>query len=122
MNSDTSLLRQINPAWRQEGRVTSQAFRPTPKEEKRLSVYDGDLITAEKAWEHFTSSLGCSSIGVLAVTVEECARHELPATLDPNPFPEHAVIDFAGFSENQIKKKAKYLKTAAESRGWQYQA
>jgi len=45
MNSDTLLLRQINPFWFQNGRETSQAFRPTPKDEKLLSVYGGDLIS-----------------------------------------------------------------------------
>ena len=118
MNDETLLLRQVNPAWVQEGHITSQAFRPTPKDKKQLSVYDGNLITAENAWRHFTHTLGHSSIGVMAVTVSECEGQELTVRPDPEPFPEHAVIDFGEFAENQIKTKAKHLKVAAELRGW----
>ncbi len=121
MNDNTALLRQVNPSWVQQGRVTSLVFRPTPKDEKLLSVYDGDQISPERAWKHFIRLLGFHSVGVLAVTKGECAKRSLPAYPDPGPFPEHAVIDFTGFSENQIKTKAKLLKAAAESRGWVHQ-
>lgn len=120
MTPDTLLLRQVHPSWVQQGRVTSQLFRPAPKDEKRLSVYDGDLITAGKAWGHFTGTLGYASVGVMAVAVKECQQHGLSAASDPEPFPEHAVIDYSAFSENEIRTKAKHLRAAAEARGWQY--
>ena len=44
------LYRQILPKFILNDRVTSQAF--TPGAGKRLSVYDGDMIAAEKAWKH----------------------------------------------------------------------
>lgn len=72
MKEDTLLLRQVNPAWVQNGRITSQVFRPTPKDAKRLSMYDGDLISSENAWQHFTEILKLSSVGVTAVSVVEC--------------------------------------------------
>jgi hypothetical protein len=121
MTVATLLLRQVHPSFVQAGRVTSQALRPTPKDESLLSVYDGDLISAEKAWEHFTNQDNCRSAGVLAVTVDECAAEGLSARPDPAPFPEHAVIDFTGLTDNQIEKKGKKLKAKAEVRGWQYQ-
>lgn len=120
MNEITMLLRQINPSWIQEGRVTSQTFRPTSTDEKLLSVYDGDKIAAEDSWRHFTIELGLVSIGVMAATVAECQSHALTVTPDPEPYPEHVVIDYSGFSEKQIKSKAKFLTAAAVSRGWQY--
>lgn len=86
-----------------------------------MSVYDGDLINPEDAWLHFTSELGFDSVGVLAVTVAECKVHELDARPDPEPFPEHAVIDFSDLGTNQIEKKSKKLKASAVDRGWQYQ-
>lgn len=49
MTPQTQLLRQIHPNFVQAGRVTSQAFRPTPKDENHLSVYDGDQIQPEAA-------------------------------------------------------------------------
>ena len=122
MTDDTLLLRQVNPAWIQDGRITSQVFRPTPKDSKRLSVYDGDQISAEDAWHHYCKNPKVSSIGVMAVTVAECETLDLPVTPDPDPFPEHVVIDFDGCSNSQIKTKAKLLTQAAEERGSQYQA
>ena len=122
MTDDTLLLRQVNPAWIQAGRITSQVFRPTPKDSKRLSVYDGDQISAEDAWGHYVKELRLSSSGVVAVTVAECGEQDLPVEPDPNPFPEHVVIKFDDCSNSQIKTKAKKLTRAAEARGWQYQA
>lgn len=71
MSPETLLHRQIHPAFVQKERVTSQAFKPTPKDEQKLSVYDGDQITAKACWEHFTER-GFASAGVLSVSVEEC--------------------------------------------------
>lgn len=122
MTSATLLLRQVTPSWMQKGQVSSQAFRPTPKDGKKLSVYDGDQITAEKAWEHFSRMLGFSSVGVLAVSVAECASAELPACADAAPFPEHVLVNFTAFSDNEIRRKGKQLKEFAEARGWLYQA
>lgn len=120
MTGTTLLLRQIHPSFVQDGRVTSQAFRPTPKDESLLSVYDGDQITPEGAWNHYTSREDCKSVGVLAVTVDECAVEELAVRPDPEPFPEHVVVVFVGLNGNQIEKKGKKLKAKAETRGWLY--
>jgi hypothetical protein len=122
MTSDTLLLRQVHPNFVQQGRVTSQVFRPTPKDEKQLSVYDGDQIAPENAWKHYTGASGFASVGVLAVNVAECKQLDLPAKPDPTPFPEHAIIDFTNVLPNQILIKAKKLLALAESRGWRYQA
>ncbi len=122
MNADTLLLRQVNPVWVQSSRVTSQVFKPTPKDQKRLSVYDGDQVTARESWRHFTEQLGYSSAGVLAVSVGECRSLGLGAKPDPEPFPAHAVIEFDNCSNAQIEKKAKQLRSLADARGWQYRA
>lgn len=122
MNKTTLLLRQVNPAWIQAGRVTSQVFRPTQKDQHQLSVYNGALITPQNAWNHFTDALGRNSIGVLAVSVEECYTQGLEVRSDPDPFPEHAVIDFGTFGKGDIDRKAKHLRANAEARGWLYRA
>lgn len=118
MTEETLLLRQIHPAFVQADRVTSQAFRPTPKDQQLLSVYDGDMISAAAAYQHFTSMPNCQSHGVLAVTVQECIELNLSARPDPDLFPEHAVIDFTGLSNNQCEKKGKHLCSMALQRGW----
>jgi hypothetical protein len=120
VTENTLLLRQIHPKFVQEGRVTSQAFKPTPKDKERLSVYDGDLIEPEPAWQHYTRTLGFESAGVLAVTCQECGEAKLPVGPDPEPFPEHVAIDFRGLSRGAVEKAAKKLRDKAERRGWLY--
>ncbi len=121
MNARTHLLRQVHPAWVQQGRITSQVFRPTPKDEGKLSVYDGDMISAEKAWGHYTQRLELRSAGVVAVTEGECRDLGLPVLSDPETFPEHVLVDFSALSDKDIKRKAQLLKSAALARGWLFQ-
>ncbi len=123
MTDETLLFRQIHPNFVQNERVTSQAFRPTPKDEGKLSVYDGDMISAEDSWKHHTG-LGLESAGVLAVTVQECDAESLVVCPSPQPFPEHAHIDFngPGLTNSDIRSTAKRLLAAALERGWQYRA
>lgn len=122
MNEQTLLYRQINPSWLQQGRVTSQALKPTPKDQRRLSVYDGDQITPVDSWTHYTTELRFASVGVLAITVGECASQELAVDPDGVPFAFHVSIRFDGRSNSQIEKKAKRLQEWAVARGWLYQA
>jgi hypothetical protein len=63
VTDETVLFRQIHPIFVQNDRVTSQAFRPTQKDEGKLSVYDGDMISSEDSWKHHTG-LGLESAGV----------------------------------------------------------
>jgi hypothetical protein len=117
------LFRQVNPNWIRNGRVTSQVFQPTPKDQKKLSVYDGRKITAEDSYLHYTGKLGLASVGVMAVTVLECQQRDLVVTPEPKPcFPEHTIIDFSTHSNSTTKTKAKDLTAAAKVRGWQYNA
>lgn len=122
MNEKTLLLRQIHPSFIQSGRVTSQAFRPTPKDENRLSLYDGDQISPESSWIHFTSAPGCQSSGVMAASKGQFDELALAVIPDGCPFPEHVSIDFSAFSKGDIEKKAKILVRYAQKRDWLYQA
>ena len=122
MNQGTLLYRQVNPNWEIKGEnaVSSQAFKPTKKDNGLLSVYDGDMITPDASWRHFTCGLGYSSVGVVAVSCAECEEQHLPVTPDPRKFPEHAVIDFNGLSRRMQERKADRLKAAANERDWQF--
>lgn len=122
MTPQTLLLRQINPSFIQAGRVTSQAFRPTPKDENLLSVYDGDKIQPQAAWQHFTATPDCRSDGVMAVSHIECTAEQLTIIPDGIPFPAHVSIDFSAFSKSEVEKKAKVLTRHAQTRGWLFQA
>ena len=120
MMEATCLHRQVHPGFVQLGRITSQVFTPTSKDNGKLSCYDGDMISPHDAWEHYTNE-GHPSAGVMSVTVGECANLELPATADPEPFPEHVLVSFEALSKGQIAKAAKQLRAYAQERGWQYQ-
>ena len=121
MNGDTLLLRQIHPNFvERDGQVSYVAFRPFPRDEGKLSAYDGDQITAEAAWNHYTRVLSLISEGVMAVTVDECESQQTRPTLDAHPYPEHVSIDFTGLSRREIRDAAKKLAELAMDRGWQY--
>jgi hypothetical protein len=121
MTPTTLLLRQIHPSFVKQGRVTSQAFRPTPKDERKLSVYDGDLISPSASWLHFRSR-NLESVGVMGVAVEDCTKEELVVRSSPQHFPEHAEIDFRDFTSTACETKSKRLRSLAEDRGWLYRA
>lgn len=120
MNSDTILHRQVHQSWIKDGKPTSQVFTPTEKDGGRVSVYDGDMISALDAWTHYTTKLRYPSIGVVSVTVHECNNQDLEVIPDPEPFLEHVLIDFTGFPRSAQRRKAKRLKKESEKRGWQY--
>jgi hypothetical protein len=122
MGPATNLLRQVHPDFFQEGHISSMAFRPTPKDEGRLSVYDGDQIEPEPSWLHYTKTLGYQSAGVWAITCAEVDQCALTSQADPAPFKEHVVIDFSECSKKQIRDKAKQLAAMAEARGCLFSA
>ena len=122
MTPDTLLLRQIHPAFVQAGRVTSQAFRPTPKDQSLLSVDNGSRISAAAAWQRFTAAPHCQSAGVQSVSCGECAQQNLPVHEDGTPYPEHCSIDFSGCNNSAAVKKSQKLRVLAEQRGWLFKA
>jgi len=123
MTGATLLLRQIHPSFVQDGFPTSQAFRPTPKDESEFSVYDGDRITAGLSFIHYTTTWNLASVGVMTLLVNECTEEGLLARPDPlEDCPEHAVVDFTGLTDKESYKKSKKLQAKALARGWQHQA
>ena len=125
MNAETHLWRQVHPDFIRKNQLTSQVFTPTPKDEGKLSVYDSDQISAKDSWKHYSTprpgKASYRSVGVVAVTVEEC---EVPETLvfpDPDRFQEHVLIDFSELPKSKHKTVAKELSRIARDRGWMYQ-
>ena len=122
MTPRTLLLRQIHPNFVQADRVTSQAFRPTPKDQNKLSADDGDRISPEAAWKRFVENPDCRSVGVMAIGHAECVDKSLEVIADGDPYPEHVSIDFKDFKTSQIEKIAKRLALQARARGWLFQS
>jgi len=119
MNKDTLLYRQIHGRFiKPDGHVTSLAFRPLPKDESMLSVYDGDKILPEDAFIHFVETLGCSSVGILAVSGAECEQESLPVREDYETHPYHALIDFSGKRDKECRKISERFREMAMKRGW----
>jgi hypothetical protein len=115
------LLRQVHPAWLQNGQPTSQAFRPTPKDQKLLSAYLSSLISAEESWVHYTKAMKLGSAGVWGVSGDDVASAQLTYRPDPEAFPEHAVIDYSSCETGGAAEKAsKILKRKALARGCLY--
>lgn len=123
MNDNKQLLRQVHPSFIQNGEIGVVAFRPNDSDNGYLSVYDGDKITPEDSHKHWTDELKKKSIGVLAVTVEECKSVDLPcgnSPMDNNP--AHAHIDFNGYEKKDQRTKTKALLDFALARQWLFQS
>ena len=120
------LWRHVHPSWVRDGEPTSQAFKPTPKDEGKLSVSRGSLTTAPKAFALHTESLGLDAVGMWAVSVGEVIAEPivLSAYTDPVaapvPDPAHALIDFSAQPRKSVEAKAKLLLAAARRRGIQH--
>jgi hypothetical protein len=120
-NHDEELFRQVAPKdYRVGNVVTSVTFRPLPKDEGYLSVDRSSLTTAENSFLQFVNGIG-NSVGVLAVTVGECANEQLNSYEDPLPNNGwHALVDFNGLTRGQQETKAKLLRDIAEKRGYRH--
>jgi hypothetical protein len=118
MNPQTTLLRQVHPNFIPDGQLTSQAFTPFPKDNGKLSVYDGDQISAADSHKHYTEVLGYQSESVWGLTCAEVSAAGLNSMPAPvNNSPHHAVVDFSSHSDKSIRKLAKKLKACAIARG-----
>lgn len=121
MNTETVLWRQAHPNFMDGDKPTSQAFFPFPKDNGKLSVYDGDQINAQQSYIHYTQILENESDSVWAITKAEADKEDVPASPDPLPdFSAHAKIDFGNRPEKECRKIAKRLKAKAIARGCQY--
>lgn len=117
------LYRQVHPEWIVEGQPSSQAFKPTKKDNGMLSIALGSKSTAEDAFLHHTQELARASAGTWAVTVGEVAAVELSSFEQPlEDSPAHGFIDFRELSRGAIDSKAKLLLGKARERGCLYQA
>jgi hypothetical protein len=121
------VFRQVHPSFVRDGRPSSQAFRPTQKDEGKLSVARSTLTTAQSAYELYTSGLGYASGGAWAVTVADCRAQTLAVLPDPLTSPPekvadpaHAVVDFTPFSKSQADAKGARLARNAGERGRLY--
>jgi len=118
MKADSLLLRQVHPHFFPDGQLSSQAFFPFPKDNGKLSVYDGNLISPVESFVHYTQKLGYQSVGVWGISNGEVLATGLRSAQDPLPdSPAHALINFGKASNKECRKLAKKLKALALARG-----
>ncbi len=122
MNSDTLALRQVHPQFVQNGEITSQVFKPTPKDKGLLSCYNEELFSPEEGFNHYVEEQKLESVGVVAVSVEEAGSQDLEVLEDNDPFDGHCSIDFRKLSDKAVRKKSKSLKKFASERGWLFES
>lgn len=125
-STDELIWRNVNPDWVVDGKVTSQAFRPTPKDDKKVSGAREAKVSAASHYTEFTG-LGLKSAGVWAVTVNEAAKEAVPAIYDensakaPTPCPKgHTSLDFTSHSNANTKRIGARLRDHAELRKRQH--
>ncbi|WP_133910695.1 hypothetical protein [Streptomyces sp. NBC_00582] len=126
-NQEEKLWRQVNPGWVHDGRVSSQLFRPTPKDTGEVSVTRSSLVTPEESHRHHTEVMGYASAGVYYVDVAEVQEVGLRVVddsqvddEDERP-PAHAYVDFKSVqSKGDQQRRASKLRDKAEKHGWQY--
>lgn len=124
---DEKLWRQVNPGWVHDGRVSSQLFRPTPKDTGEVSVTRSSLVTPQAAHQHHTGTLGYASVGVFCVEVSEVNETGLRAVDDAHVDdgetrpPAHAYVDYKLIDSKKLQqRRASILRDKAEKHGWQY--
>lgn len=118
MDGDTILLRHVVSDWIVDGRLSSQAFRPFSGDS--LSTYDGDMISPEEAYRHYTEVLCNRSVGVYGITCDEVKEQNLGIIEDRVPYKEHISVDFRGVGSNGRKSKSRKLASYAKDRGHLY--
>ena len=102
--------------------ISTNAFRPTDKDEDKLSVYNGDIFTPEESFINFTKNY--KSYGVLSLSIQEVeSESPLFIEMDNYPFEGHCSINFSSLTtKNQKIKKASKLRDFAVKRSWTYKS
>lgn len=124
--ADEVLWRNVHPSFwdRNNNQPSSQAFRPTPKDESRLSVARSSVVSAIDHFNDFTRNLGLESSGVWSVTVQEAEDESLGLDHDEHrlcgPHPKgHTSLLFQEHSKSQWDRIARRLRGKAMKRGRQ---
>lgn len=124
MGDDELLYRQIHPNWFEDGLPTSQGFRPTGKDDGKLSVDRSTVFTAEESFLLHHDDKGLATAGTWGLTVAEFAAEDVGCRPDPlersytEPAnPAHAVADFSLHGGGKCKLIGKRLRNVAVARG-----
>lgn len=118
--SKGELLRQVHPNWCNDGQLSREAFNPSQEQCRKLSVDNGNTVTAEASYLHHENKL--ETIGVVSVTAGEAEAEGLRVVHDPERcWKHHMFVDFNVLgSRSERRKAADALTFTAQQRGWAY--
>ena len=139
-DAKTEAHRQVSPGcWSQDGRPTSQTFKPRTSDGGLLSLTRGGeppadepdrlkhtMRTAKGAWEFATEVTNLKSLGSMSVSVGDFNQVAMgiharvfadPSTVAEDGFDDlaHLVADYRALSRGQIDKLASALRQTAGS-------
>lgn len=108
--------RNVHPSFIVSGRITSQAFHCTPKDNGQLSTARGSIVSAKKHYEEY--KVLHKTAGVCAVLRKDIYDNQLrwvddSANLEGATPTGHAYIDFRAYQDRAFRKKAKALSRCA---------
>ena len=99
ITGETPLHRQLVSSWVINGRITSQGFKPTKKDNNVLSLAHGDLVSPiESQRKH--RQRGYQSDAVATVNGLDCLSVNLDPVHDADPYPEHVSLPFPESASN----------------------
>lgn len=120
-------MRQVPAEHFHDGRLSSLAFKPQPKDNQKLSVHQRSIITPKEAFQIFTEVQGYNSEDIYGVSIGEVNELSINAYKDPIKTDEgnkdyllnkaHSLIDYNSFNKSQTDKRAKKLSLKAKDRG-----
>lgn len=102
ITGETPLHRQLVSGWVINGRITSQGFRPTKKDNDILSLAHGDLVTPSEA-QRLHRQRGHQSDAVATVNGSDCWDVDLIPVHDAEPAEEHVSLQFPVDASNSQK-------------------
>lgn len=134
MSPSERLWRQVPPGLCTDELPVIDAFIPSTKDERKLSVGLSSRISVEDCYHDYTGAMGCRSIGVMQLFVSsvsgaaETTNEKEPLTVrvvddaECDQAPSwHGYIDFNGIEERGLRKAfAQRLWLAAVENGWAY--
>ena len=95
----TPLHRQLVHNWIRNGRITSQGFRPTRKDDNILSLAHGEIVSPEESQQRHRAR-GYQSDAVATITGADCRQVNLRPIHDGDPAPEHVSMPFPPDASN----------------------
>lgn len=121
-NEEEYLYRMIHSSWIDQGNVMSVAFKPSRKDNNKLSTFRSSKINPKEAYENHIKNVNNNYQGVLANTIKEVKSDQsLPLIDDEEEHGKgHVSVDFESLSNGQKNKVSRKLRDYAFERSWQY--